>query len=411
MSQKPLSPAIKFVLATMLINSIGFGIIIPSFPQLIMSLGHTSLSRATAIGGLLSLTYALFQFVFGPVMGNLSDRFGRRPILLGSLLGFAVDFTIMALAPTLAWLFATRILTGIFGASNGPSQSVIADITEPEERSRLFGYVSAAFGVGFVAGPALGGLLAEISFRMPFYAASALAALNFLYGLAVLPETLAVENRRPFDWRRANPVGALFSLRKLPGLMPISAVYFMWQLASLIYPMTWAYFTIGRYGWSNAMVGLSLALMGATMAITQIFFASRIIARLGERKTATIGMAGGFFGMVAFAAITNGWVAFAMMPMIAVQSLVHPCLTAMMSRRANATNQGEVQGFASSVMAVGSIIAPVVFNPALAWFTGPKAPIHFYGIAFVIAAGFALIGLIMLMSLAPAKTPDPARSV
>ena len=411
MSNKPLPPAIKFVLATMLINSIGFGIIIPSFPQLIMSLGHASLSGATAIGGLLSLTYALFQFVFGPVMGNLSDRFGRRPVLLGSLLGFAVDFTIMALAPTLAWLFATRILTGIFGASNGPSQSVIADITDPEERSRLFGYVSAAFGVGFVAGPAMGGLLAEISFRMPFYAASGLAGLNFLYGLAVLPETLAVENRRSFDWRRANPVGALFSLRKLPGLMPISAVYLMWQLASLIYPMTWAYFTIGRYGWSNAMVGLSLALMGATMAITQIFFASRIIARLGERKTATIGMAGGLVGMVAFAAITNGWVAFAMMPLIAVQSLVHPCLTAMMSRRADATNQGEVQGFASSVMAVGSIIAPVVFNPALAWFTGPKAPVPFYGIAFVIAAGFALIGLIMLLSLAPAKTPDPARSV
>lgn len=408
MSRKPLPPAIKFVLATMLINSIGFGIIIPSFPQLIMSLGHASLSGATAIGGLLSLTYALFQFVFGPVMGNLSDRFGRRPVLLGSLLGFAVDFTIMALAPTLAWLFATRILTGIFGASNGPSQSVIADITDPEERSRLFGYVSAAFGVGFVAGPALGGLLAEISFRMPFYAASGLAAINFLYGLAVLPETLAVENRRPFDWRRANPVGALFYLRKLPGLMPISAVYFMWQLASLIYPMTWAYFTIGRYGWSNAMVGLSLALMGATMAITQIFFAARIIARLGERRTATIGMAGGFAGMAAFAAISNGWLAFAMMPLIAVQSLVHPCLTAMMSRRADATNQGEVQGFASSVMAVGSIIAPVVFNPALAWFTGPKAPVHFYGIAFVIAAAFALIGLVMLMSLAPAKTPDPA---
>lgn len=406
MSRKPLPPAIKFVLATMLINSIGFGIIIPSFPQLIMSLGHASLSGATAIGGLLSLTYALFQFVFGPVMGNLSDRFGRRPVLLGSLLGFAVDFTIMALAPTLAWLFATRILTGIFGASNGPSQSVIADITDPEERSRLFGYVSAAFGVGFVAGPALGGLLAEISFRMPFYAASGLAAINFLYGLAVLPETLAVENRRPFDWRRANPVGALFYLRKLPGLMPISAVYFMWQLASLIYPMTWAYFTIGRYGWSNAMVGLSLALMGATMAITQIFFAARIIARLGERRTATIGMAGGFAGMAAFAAISNGWLAFAMMPLIAVQSLVHPCLTAMMSRRADATNQGEVQGFASSVMAVGSIIAPVVFNPALAWFTGPKAPVHFYGIAFAIAAAFALIGLVMLMSLAPAKTPD-----
>lgn len=408
MSRTPLSPAIKFVLATMLVNSIGFGIIIPSFPQLVMSLGHASLSRATAIGGLLSLTYALFQFLFGPVMGNLSDRFGRRLVLLGSLFGFAVDFVVMAFAPTLAWLFAARILTGVFGASNGPSQSVIADITAPDERSRLFGYISAAFGVGFVAGPAIGGLLAEISFRMPFYAAGALALANFLYGLFALPETLAAENRRPFDWKRANPVGALFALRKLPGLLPISAVYFMWQLASLIYPMTWAYFTIGRYGWSNTMIGLSLALMGATMAVTQIFLSARIIARIGERRTATIGMIGGAMGMAAFAATTNGWLAFAMMPLIAVQSLVHPCLTAMMSRRADATNQGEVQGFASSVMAVGSIIAPVIFNPALAWFTGPRAPFQFYGIAFVIAAVFALIGLAILVSLAPAGRADPA---
>lgn len=406
--RSPLPPAIKFVLATMLVNSIGFGIIIPSFPQLIMSLGDASLSRATAIGGLLSLTYALFQFLFGPVMGNLSDRFGRRPVLLGSLFGFAVDFVIMAFAPTLAWLFAARILTGVFGASNGPSQSVIADVTAPDERSRLFGYISAAFGVGFVAGPAIGGLLAEISFRMPFYAAGALALANLLYGLFALPETLAAEHRRPFDWKRANPVGALFALRKLPGLLPISAVYFMWQLASLIYPMTWAYFTIGRYGWSNAMIGLSLAFMGATMALTQIFLSARIIARIGERRTATIGMAGGAIGMIAFAATTNGWIAFAMMPLIAVQSLVHPCLTAMMSRRADATNQGEVQGFASSVMAVGAILAPVVFNPALAWFTGPAAPFQFYGIAFVIAAAFALIGLAILVSLPPAQQADPA---
>ncbi len=287
-------------------------------------------------------------------------------------------------------------------------ESVIADITAPDERSRLFGYISAAFGVGFVAGPAIGGLLAEISFRMPFYAAGALALANFLYGLFALPETLAAENRRSFDWKRANPVGALFALRKLPGLLPISAVYFMWQLASLIYPMTWAYFTIGRYGWSNTMIGLSLALMGATMAVTQIFLSARIIARIGERRTATIGMIGGALGMAAFAITTNGWIAFAMMPLIAVQSLVHPCLTAMMSRRADATNQGEVQGFASSVMAVGSIIAPMVFNPALAWFTGPDAPFRFYGIAFVIAAVFALIGLAILVSLAPAGRADPA---
>lgn len=410
MSRKPLPPAIKFVLATMLVNSIGFGIIIPSFPQLIMSLGHVPLSQAIAIGGWLSLTYALFQFLFGPVMGNLSDRLGRRPVLLGSLFGFAVDFLVMAFAPSLAWLFATRMLTGIFGATNGPSQSVIADVTGPDERSQLFGYISAAFGVGFVAGPALGGFLAEFDPRLPFYAASALAAANFLYGLFALPETLARENRRPFDWKRANPVGALLTVRKLPGLLPISAVYLAWQLASLIYPMTWSYFTIGRYGWSNAMIGLSLALMGVSMALTQIFFSARIIARFGERRTATIGMVGGALGMIAFAITTNGWLAFAMMPFIAVQSLVHPCLTAMMSRRADATNQGEVQGFASSVMAVGSVIAPLLFNPALSWFTGPKAPFQFYGIAFVMAAIFALAGLAILFAMAPAQRPDPAIS-
>lgn len=410
MAQAPLPPAIKFVLFTMFIDSIGLGIIIPSFPQLIMSLGHADISRATAIGGLLSLTYALFQFLFGPVMGNLSDRIGRRPVLLGSMFGFAVDYVIMAFAQTLPWLFVTRVLTGIFGASNGPSQSVIADLTGPDERSRLFGYISAAFGVGFVAGPAVGGLLAEISFRMPFYAAGGLAAANLLYGLIVLPETLAPENRRPFEWRRANPVGALLYLRKLPGILPVSAVYFVWQLASLIYPMTWAYFAVGRYGWSNGLVGLSLALMGATMAVTQIFLSGRIIARLGERRTAAIGMAGGALCMAAFAIVGNGWVALAMMPLLAIQSLVHPCLTAMMSRRANATNQGEVQGFASSVMAVGSIIAPVLFNPILSWFTGPDAPVHFYGIAFVIAAMLASTGLVLLLRLAPAASPEPVLS-
>jgi DHA1 family tetracycline resistance protein-like MFS transporter len=408
MSRPPLPPAIKFVLATMLVNSIGFGIIIPSFPQLIMSLGHVPLSRAIAIGGWLSLTYALFQFLFGPVMGNLSDRLGRRPVLLGSLFGFAVDFLVMAFAPSLAWLFATRMLTGIFGATNGPSQSVIADVTGPDDRSRLFGYISAAFGVGFVAGPALGGLLAEFDPRLPFYAASALAAANFVYGAFALPETLAKENRRAFDWKRANPVGALLTVRKLPGLLPISAVYLAWQLASLIYPMTWSYFTIGRYGWSNAMIGLSLALMGVSMALTQIVFSARIISRFGERRTATIGMLGGALGMIAFAITTNGWLAFAMMPFIAVQSLVHPCLTAMMSRRADATNQGEIQGFASSVMAVGSVIAPMVFNPALSWFTGPRAPFQFYGIAFVLAALFALAGLAILVAMAPAQRADPA---
>lgn len=410
MSTQPLPPAVKFVLATMLINSIGFGIIIPSFPQLLISLGHTDISHATAIGGSLSLIYALFQFVFGPVVGNLSDRFGRRPVLLLSLAGFALDFVAMAFAPTLAWLFVVRALAGIFGATNGPAQSVIADIAAPDDRSRLFGYISAAFGIGFVAGPALGGLLAEVSFRLPFYAAGALAVANTIYGIIALPETLAPENRRRFDWKRANPVGALLNVRRLPGIGPIALVYLLWQIASLIYPMTWAYFTIGRYGWSNGLVGLSLALMGVTMALMQVFVSAKIVARYGERKTATIGMAGGIAGMVAFALIGNGWVAFSLMPVLAIQSLVHPCLTAMMSRRADATTQGEVQGFASSLMAVGSIISPTIFNPMLAWFTGPDAPFHWYGIAFAIAAAIAGLAFIVLLSMARAPRPDPAIS-
>ncbi|MFM9853996.1 MAG: TCR/Tet family MFS transporter [Sphingomonadaceae bacterium] len=399
--------AIRFVLATMLINSMGFGLFIPVFPQLVMELGQVSLSRAVAIGGMLSVTFAGFQFMCGPVMGNLSDRFGRRPILLGSLLGFSIDFLILAFAPSLVWLFVARAFTGIFGATNGPAQSVIADVTAPEDRARWFGYISAAFGLGFVVGPAMGGLLGSIDHRLPFYAASALAVGNLLYGVIALPETLRPENRRPFDWKRANPIGALMQARKLKGIIPLAIVYFLWNLASLIYPMTWSYFAIGRYGWSSLMVGFSLAIMGVAMAVTQTMIAPRIVKRFGERRSAMIGLVGGASNMLALAVISSGSVSLFLMPLIAVQSLVHPCLTAMLSRRADATTQGEVQGFASSVMAVGSIIAPLLFNPLLAWFTGPQAPFIFYGAAFVVSGSITLLALVMITRIPPAERRDP----
>jgi MFS transporter, DHA1 family, tetracycline resistance protein len=407
-AKDPMPAAIKFVLATILINAMGFGIVIPVFPKLIMQLGDASIDRATAIGGHLGFTFALFQFVCSPIVGNLSDRFGRRPVLLGSLAGFAFDFLVLAFAPTLGWLFIARALTGMFGATNGPAQSVIADITPVEGRSRWFGYIGAAFGIGFVIGPAIGGFLAELGVRVPFYAAAALASANFIYGWFMLPETLKPENRRAFDWRRANPVGSLLQVRKLPGILPISTVYFLWQLSSLIYPMIWSYFAIGRFGWSGAMVGLSLAIMGIAMALMQIFVAAKIVARVGERRTATIGLTGAVACMTALAFISTGWLAFLLMPLIAVGSLTQPCLTAMMTRRADATNQGEVQGFASGVMAVGSIIAPLLYNPVQAWFTGPDAPFEFHGAAFAIAAGIAVLALTLLLRIAPAATPDPA---
>lgn len=411
-AKAPIPSAIKFVLITIAINAMGFGIIIPVTPQLVMELGNARIDQATAIGGWLAFTFAAAQFVFSPVVGNLSDRFGRRPVLLGSLAGFAIDFIVLALAPTLAWVFAARLVSGMFGASNGPAQSVIADIAAPEDRARYYGLIGAAFGIGFVVGPAIGGLLGELGHRVPFYVAGGLAAANTLYGWFALPETLAVENRRPFEWRRANPVGALLKVRKLPGILPISTVYFFWQLSSLVYPMTWSYFGVGRYGWSNWTVGLSLAWFGIIMAFSQIILLPRVVARLGERRSALVGIAGAVVVMTGFALASEGWMVFALTPLVAISSLVQPSLTSMMTRRATASTQGEVQGFASGVMAIGSLLAPLMFNPLLAWFTGPAAPTHFWGAAFALAALFAIVCVPIMAMMAPARQgpaadPDP----
>jgi MFS transporter, DHA1 family, tetracycline resistance protein len=251
----PMPPAVKFVLATIFVNAIGFGIVVPVTPAMVMALGGADIAEATSIGGWLAFTYAATQFLFSPVMGNLSDRFGRRPVLLASLAGFGIDFLVLAIAPNLVWVFLIRFVAGIFGASNGPAQSVIADVVPPEDRARYFGLIGAAFGGGFVMGPALGGLLGGYGHSVPFLVAAGLIAISFVYGWFALPETLKVENRRFFEWRRANPVGALLQVRKLPGIGAIAFVYFLWQLATLVYPMTWSYFTIARYGWSTSLVG------------------------------------------------------------------------------------------------------------------------------------------------------------
>lgn len=395
--------SIKFVLATILINAIGFGIITPVLPELVMELGHADLSEATAIGGTLSLLYAATQFVCGPLAGNLSDRFGRRPVLLGSLFGFSADFLILAFAPTLTWLYLGRFMSGVFGASNAPAQSAIADAVAPEDRPRMFGLIGAAFGIGFVIGPVIGGVLGEFGHRVPFFAAAALAAANCVYGFLVFPETMARENRRRFQWQRANPVGALLNIRKLPGILPLATVYFLWQVASLIYPMTWNFFAYGRYGWSSAMVGASLSAVGLSMALVQTFLTGRAVQRYGEHKTAQIGIGFGALAMTAYVFIPNGWIAFAAIPLLAMQSLAQPALTAMLSRRATPDTQGEVQGFASSVMSLGAIVAPLLFNPLLAWFTGPSAPFLFWGAAFVVAATFAMTALIVLTTIKTAE--------
>lgn len=400
---KPRPHAAAFVLLTILIDAIGFGIVIPVLPRLVMEVGRVDLAEATRIGGFLALAYAAMQFLFGPLVGNISDRFGRRPVLLIGLAGLCVDYLLMAFAGTLPLLFLGRLLAGLFGSTYGPCQAALADITPPEQRARLFGYVGAAFGIGFVVGPAIGGLLGELGHRVPFYAAAALAGANFLYGLFVFPETLKPQLRRPFDPKRANPLGALAVIRLTPGLVPITICYFLWQVASLVYPSVWSYYTIAAFGWTPGLVGGSLAAVGLMMALVQSTVTGRAVARFGERRTARIGLFSALAGFVGYTFAGSTFAAFLVLPLMALQSLVQPSLSAMLSQRVPADQQGEVQGIGGSVMALGALIAPLLYNPALAAFTAEDAPIRFPGAPFVLAALFAGLTLLAL-----ARTPRRA---
>lgn len=395
-SQRGRGNATVFIVATILIDAIGFGIIIPVLPRLVMEVGGLDLAEATRMGGWIAVAYALMQFLCGPLAGNLGDRFGRRPVLLLALAGLAVDYVVMGFAPTLAWLFVGRLIAGVFGASFGPATAALADITPPEERAKRFGLVGAAFGLGFIIGPAIGGLLGEFGHRMPFYAAAAFSAANFLFGLFFFPETLAPENRRPFSLARANPVGALLAARRMRGVLGLAGILLLWNVASMVYPATWAYFAIAQYGWSNRMIGISLALAGISMLVVQGAVLGPVIRRLRERRTAMIGVAVAATGYLGYAIIPYAWFGLTMIVVTALQALVQPSVTALMSQRAPVDAQGEMQGFIGSLNAIGAIAAPLLLNPALAFFTGPHAPVYFPGAAFVIASAFAIAAFLCL---------------
>jgi DHA1 family tetracycline resistance protein-like MFS transporter len=388
--------ATVFIVATILIDAIGFGVIIPVLPRLVMEVGHVDLAGATWIGGWLSVAYAAMQFLCGPLAGNLGDRFGRRPVLLLALAGLSIDYVIMGLAPDLVWLFIGRLLAGMFGASFSPASAALADITAPEQRAKRFGLIGAAFGIGFIIGPALGGLLGELDHRAPFYAAAALAGANFLFGLFFFPETLAKENRRAFNLARANPVGALLSARKLRGVLGLAGILLLWNIASMIYPATWAYFAIAQYGWSNGMIGVSLVIAGLAMAVVQVKILGPTVNRFRERRTAMIGTGVAAAGYLIYAFVPYAWMGLLVVGVTGLQALVQPSITALISQRAPADAQGEMQGFIGSLNAIGAIAGPLLFNPTLALFTGPGAPVHFPGAAFVIAAFFALCAFVAL---------------
>ncbi len=390
---------IPFIVATIFMDAVGFGIIMPVLPQLVMEVGRIDLPHAIEVGAWIGLVMAVATFLASPVLGNLSDHFGRRRVLLLALGGLAVDYALLTIVGTLPWLFVARALSGIFGGSYAAAQAAIADITKPEERARNFGFVGAAFGVGFVAGPAIGGFLGEISPRAPFVAAAILAAANMLYGYFIFPETLSPERRRAFDWRRANPLGAWKTMRALAGMDGVAAVLVLWQIASLVYPMTWSFYCIAQLGWTPGMIGASLAAVGVMIALGQVFVVGPAVARFGERDAATLGIFVAVVVYVGYALTTSTIGAFLLLIPVALQAPVQPSLMAMMSRRATAETQGEVQGISAMAMGLGQLFAPLLLTGTMAYFTADGAPVHFPGAAFVVAAIFGLLAILMLRRL------------
>ena len=400
--------ALAFIFVTVLIDVIGLGIIIPVLPNLVMVLAHADVGAAARIGGYLMFAYSAMQFVCGPVLGGLSDRFGRRPILLGSLAAFGVDYALMGFAPTLAWLFAGRIIAGIAGASFNSAYAYIADVTPPERRTQDFGLLGFAFGVGFIVGPALGGFLAVYGTRTPFFVAAGLAVANVVYGYFAVPESLALADRRPFDWRRANVWGSLVRLRQLrPAVLLLASATFLWSFAQMSLQSTWTYYTLARFGWSLREVGWSLAAVGVSAIFAQAVLTRILVPRFGERRLIVWGVASTVSSYIIYAGATVSWVMYVGIAVGTLGGLVYPALQSLMSGEVGRDEQGELQGAVSSLVSLAAIVGPLVMTQAFATFSAPAAPVHLPGAAFVIAAVLATGTLVLFRRAKPVRS-DPS---
>lgn len=396
--------AVPIVLTILLIDSIGFGIVLPVLPGLIVHLGHVSLPQATRIAGYMLVAYAAAQFVAGPIIGNLGDRFGRRPVLLFCAIGFGIDYLLMAAAPTLGWLFLGRAVAGIAGATYGPANAVLADITPPDKRGATFGLMGAAFGLGFILGPAIGGLLSGFGTRAPFIVAASLAGLNALWIALRLPETLAEDRRRPFRWRDAHILGAFRPLFHAGGAAPLLVGALLWQLAHIVYPSTWAFWAELTHHWTAAQIGWSLAAAGLAMALAQGLVTGRAIARYGEARTVVIGMVVGGLSFLAYVFASEDWMVYAVIFLSALQGLVWPSLNALLSRMTDASHQGALQGGMSSIASIAAIIGPLAMTQALAFGAERGEP----GGAFLLAFALVLCALIIVV-FGVVRKLDPVR--
>jgi MFS transporter, DHA1 family, tetracycline resistance protein len=402
-AQGPRRAALVFIFVTIALDMMAIGVVVPVLPKLVEDFVNEDTAAAARIFGVFGVVWALMQFVFMPIMGSLSDRFGRRPVILLSNFGLGLDYVLMALAPNLAWLFVGRVISGITAASISTSMAYVADVTPVEKRASAFGVTGIAFGLGFVLGPALGGLLGGIDPRLPFWAAAGLSLLNGLYGLFVLPESLPPERRRAFEWRRANPVGSLRLLRSRPGLMRLATIAFLSNLAHAVLPSVFVLYAGFRYGWQERTVGLSLALIGISSAIVQGALVGPLVARLGERLTLLTGLTFGVAGFVAYALAPTGAVFLSVIPLVALWGLSGPSAQGLMTRLVDPRQQGELQGANGVVLGIAAMIGPALFTLTFATFISADNRWQIPGAPFYLAA--LLLAVAWLIGLNVARVP------
>jgi DHA1 family tetracycline resistance protein-like MFS transporter len=397
--------ATVFALVVVFIDVVGFGLLIPVVPRLIEEIGGIGLNEAARVGGLLFAVYSFLQFLCAPLAGSLSDRFGRRPLLLLAIAGLAIDYTIQALAPTLLWLFIGRFAAGICGSSHVIAAASIADVNPPETRARSFGLMSAAFGLGFVLGPALGGILGEFGTRVPFWCAAGLAAANFLFGLFAVPETLPRDKRRAFRLGEANPLGVLGVFARYKGVLPLAVITGVFFFGGSVYASIWTFWGMAKFNWSGTMVGLTLAASGLTVALLQAFVTGPAVARWSEKHLAGVGLAGAAFTCIGFGLAPTTLVVIILLVVNAVEGFAHPMLSALMSKAVPADTQGALQGGISALLSLAMLTGSLFYTQVFGYFLSEAAPFRSPDVPYFVAAVFmaaAFLGFLWQMRRHPA---------
>jgi DHA1 family tetracycline resistance protein-like MFS transporter len=390
-------PAIIFIFITLVLDIIGIGLIVPILPKLVETFQGGDVVAASHTYGALAALYSLMQFMFAPLLGSLSDRFGRRRVILVSLLGSGLDYFLLALAPNLGWFFAGRIISGITGANIAAASAYIADVSPPEKRAAGFGLIGAAFGIGFIAGPALGGVLGDVNLRLPFYVAGGLTLVNWLYGCFVLPESLAPENRRAFSWGRSNPVGSLLALREHPIAFGLAGTHFLINVAHQALPSTWVLYTGYRYGWNAKQVGISLAVVGLMAGIVQGGLTRFVVKKFGERKAAALGMTVTVMSFIGYGIATEGWMIYAVLIAGSIGFVTAPAVQGLISRNVGADEQGGVQGALAGLASIAGIIGPPIATGLFAHFISAKSRVELPGAAFFFSAMLVFFALLLAL--------------